>query len=433
MCNRRNFSRPQSVLRLLLVGLWLWALPGVSLADDMKESVEEAAQILATGKLTHHTDRSIIIEVVNLHSKKRDQTAKAIETQLYQALGKEFKDFKLLFLEDSLAGINLNKAIFIHGTYEPKGKDVTAIFSAVIGMKGEAVGQAQVTFDAPNTVGEALVAVLDIEAADLATNQRRAYSDMFRSRLQKSGKIKLASSAEVAKMSPDAIQESYKCTRDECATIIGEQLGVDRVVSTSLIKLGPTQYMLTAKIMDIKNGSILSSETLQHEGGLGKLPGSINKLADMLVGVDQSAPSAKRAPVVVSSESSSGASWLWHVSASTLFAGALASSSTAAKQYDTLATENTGLKTTYSESLTQTELTATEKKFADNTAKMKTLKAQVTQMNSIAAVAGLWETYLLFFGGESEVALNEQPGMHFAVTPNRSADQTAALSLSYVW
>jgi len=414
--------------KVFLAILWFGLSTTGLLADDMKESVEEAAQILATGKLTHHTDRSIIIEVVNLHSKKRDQTAKAIETQLYQALGKEFKDFKLLFLEDSLAGINLNKAIFIHGTYEPKGKNVTAIFSAVIGMKGEAVGQAQVTFDAPKTVGEALVAVLDIEIKGIDENQRRAYSDMFRSRLQKSGKIRLASSAEVAKMSPDAIQKSYQCTRDECATIIGEQLGVDRVISTSVIKLGKEKYMISSKVMDIKNGSILSSETLRFQGDIEEVVDPLNQLADNLVGVG----AESGGPSLVAAEAGSGM-WLWHSLALGSVGVTLSSSSSAAAQYDDLATQNKALETKYKNAATQAQLDEYQNQFKTNQDKMKALNSQMTQFNGLAVVAGLWETYLIFFGGESEVASLKQPNLHFAVQPSRAANESASLSLSYQW
>src|SRR3989339_813846 len=150
--------KPSRLIQRLVLSLLLASfLAPPSFADSMQDSLEEAASILADSKLTLHKDRFILIEVVNLHSKKRDQTAKAIETQLYQSLGKVFKDFKLLFLEDSLAGVNLHQALFIHGTYEPKGKLVAATFTVVIGMRGDVVGQAQVTFDAPKVVQEALV------------------------------------------------------------------------------------------------------------------------------------------------------------------------------------------------------------------------------------------------------------------------------------
>src|SRR3989339_3152 len=103
---------PRRLIQRLALFLVLASFLGTPIfASSMQDSIEEAASLLASSELTQHKDRFIIIEVVNLHSKKRDQTAKAIETQLYQALGKEFKDFKLLFLDDSLAGVNLGQAI----------------------------------------------------------------------------------------------------------------------------------------------------------------------------------------------------------------------------------------------------------------------------------------------------------------------------------
>ena len=416
-----------------LVGWWLLLCllgPVSGLGATMEEAVGEAASILTDSKLPPQAE--IVIEVVNLHSKKRDLTAKAIETQLYQALSKKLKDFKLLFLEDSLTGVNLNQAIFIRGTYEPKGKTVTAVFAAMVGIRGEALAQAQVTFDTPKTVQEALVAVLDLEAPEMNPNQRRAYSEIFRSRLSERGKMQMASSAEVAKMSPDAIQESYKCSRDECATIIGEQLGVDRVISTSLIALGDDKFVLSAKIMDIKNGSILSSKTLEHNGGLSSLSDSLKLLADQLV--EGSAPEQKELapPEAVAAGSGLGA-WVWHGAALGTLGISLGLSSSAASQYDSLTADNKTLESQYKLATTQAELTSIEEEYASNQAKMKTLKTQGSQYNALALVAGLWESYLFFFAGEAEVASVRQPGWHLAMVPEPAAGRSARLSLSYNW
>ncbi|OGG99087.1 MAG: hypothetical protein A2600_00495 [Candidatus Lambdaproteobacteria bacterium RIFOXYD1_FULL_56_27] len=446
---------PRRLIQRLALFLVLASFLGTPIfASSMQDSIEEAASLLASSELTQHKDRFIIIEVVNLHSKKRDQTAKAIETQLYQALGKEFKDFKLLFLDDSLAGVNLGQAIFVQGTYEPKGKTVTATFQAVIGVRGEAVGQAQVTFDAPKVFQAALVAVLDLEAPELTANQRRAYSDLFRSRLQESKKMRLASSAEVAKMSPDAIQQSYKCSRDECATIIGEQMGVDRVISTSLLVMGQDWYMLSSKVMDIKNGSILTSKTLEHRGGLEEMGVSLNTLADRLVGSEAGAevekafvtpvpqksvaplpeePEPLPEPTLVSAAESGLGAWVWHGAALGTMGISLASSNGAAKSYDSLATENQTLESQYKVATSLTEATSLEEKFAANQAKMKKLQSQVTQFNALALGAGLWEAYLLFLGGEVEVASVRQPGLYFALEPGQGSGDSARLSFSYNW
>jgi len=266
--------------------------------------------------------------------------------------------------------------------------------------------------------------------------------------------MRLASSAEVAKMSPDAIQQSYKCSRDECATIIGEQMGVDRVISTSLLVMGQDWYMLSSKVMDIKNGSILTSKTLEHRGGLEEMGVSLNTLADRLVGSEAGAevekafvtpvpqksvaplpeePEPLPEPTLVSAAESGLGAWVWHGAALGTMGISLASSNGAAKSYDSLATENQTLESQYKVATSLTEATSLEEKFAANQAKMKKLQSQVTQFNALALGAGLWEAYLLFLGGEVEVASVRQPGLYFALEPGQGSGDSARLSFSYNW
>jgi hypothetical protein len=146
-------------------------------------------------------------------------------------------------------------------------------------ISGEVLAQTSVSYSTDRSVNKALVAVLDIEADMLTEEQRKGFSDIFRAALARSGQFNMASSAEIDKMDADQIQNTTGCTRDECATIIGEQLGVDRVISSSFTRLTESMFVLSAKMMDIKKGSIITTKTVKHTGSLNTLDQALENLS----------------------------------------------------------------------------------------------------------------------------------------------------------
>jgi len=394
---------------------------------DMEEAMDNVSEQFSQTDFVKLGEKNIIIEVSNLHSKKRDQLAKAIETQLYQALGKHFSEFKLLFLEDSLAGISLTKSIFIKGQYELEDEQVVANFKALIGMNGEAVAQAKVSFDKKKIVDDALVAVLDIEAGDLNGQQKKAFSDLFRSKLAQSGTMNLASSADVSKMNPEAIQKSYGCTRDECATLIAEQLGVDRVVSVSVFKMSETKMMLSAKMMDVKNGSILASETVEHTGGIDTLGKGLHTLAEKMTGGSIKAETTKALLSNVAK----------HLGIGVAAVVSLSQSDTSAKKYNKLAKENAALSQEYAYANTQAELEKIKAQYSGNQKKMTQLKQQVLLFNSLSLACIGWEAYLYFMSAPAAapaVALDKQLNKpQWALYPPRYSGETARMNVEFRW
>ncbi|MDT8447743.1 MAG: hypothetical protein RRB13_12710 [bacterium] len=394
-----------------LLGSPLWAA-------DIKDAVADMAEELrAKPKIAKHAERAIIIQVVNLHNQKTDQTAKKIETELYLALERSFPEFRLVFLSEALNGVNLIKALVVKGQYEQKGESTTLRIAALNGLNGEVIAQAEGVFETEKTRQESLVAVLDIEAEYLTRDQTKAYSDLFRAALASTHAIKLASSADVDKMDPDQVQKAYGCTRDECATIIGEQLGVDRVISTSLFKLSESKYMLSSKVMDIQNGAILTSKTVRHNGNLASLDLALETLAHELTGTKAANAAAAEAPTLRSSERQSGGVF-WHLVATGGALGAAVLSVNTASQYNTLATDQQDLKTQYDASSSTTERSTLKTKYDSNASQMTSLKQQVQTYDALTVVFALWEGYLLF-SGPSAVAAGAPPARQwqFALMP----------------
>ncbi len=250
----------------------------VSLPSAMKDAVKE---IQKSGKIAKGSN-VIISGITNYYTKNKDELGKQIETNLFFAFEKQFPGVRLVDINESLTGVASGNSIFIKGNYQQKGNKGTLYIKAFKGtMDGEVVYQAVVEFDMERH-SKTLVAVLDIEAKFLNADQKRIFSDVFREALGESGAFDMASSADVDRMKPEELQKATGCSQDSCAALIGKQLGVDRVVSTSLRRLNTKTYYFSGKIMDIQDGSIVSAKTVKHTGGVENFDMSLVALAEKL-------------------------------------------------------------------------------------------------------------------------------------------------------
>ncbi len=263
---------------LFFLLIFSYSVPGVSINEAMSEA---AKHFKYSGRISPNKQIAVS-EIINYHSQKKDQLAKQLETELYLAFGNLFSQVNLIDESESLSGVSGANTLFIKGSYRQEGRLATLYLKAIKGMTtGEIVDQVSVVFDTESRI-RSLVAVLDFDSDVLTKNQRIIFSDMFREALSNLDTFKMASNSDVDKMDPDMIQKASGCTRDTCATIIGEQLGVDRVISCSIRKPFDDLYIVSAKIIDIKDRSLIISKSVKHIGNIRNLDVSISKLAEKL-------------------------------------------------------------------------------------------------------------------------------------------------------
>lgn len=398
----------------------------------LKEAMDEAAEYFVKQAVRIEPGQELhVLEVVNYHNQKHDMVGKKIETEMYFALERQFPDFKLFLGR----GQNKEKEIYLAGTYEEKGEKVNVKFRVFKGK--EILAQTQVNYEKQKVHRKTLVAVLDIESDGFSEIELKAYSDIFRSSLIKLDTFEIASSADVDKMNPDQIQQATGCTRDTCATIIGEQLGVDRVISSSIFKLDDSTHVISAKMMDIQDGSILASETVNHKGSLSSLDRSLNILAHRLAGEEDQ--------LETYAEKKESSNLIWHISAITLGVLSIGQAQATIGKYNDLEKTNEELIEEYKYAFNQNDLNRIQEEIDANQEQMAQYKSDLTMFNAIAAVAVTWELYLLFFSGPDEEeesgeenALNhnyrKQNGFSLAVVPyNDAGIQSTRIGFRYTW
>ncbi len=405
-------------------------VPSFCSALTLKQAMDKAAEYFTKQAVKIEQGQALhVLEVINFASFERDIEGKRIETELYFALERQFADFKLFLGK----GENKKNEIYLNGTYEQKG-DKTVVRLRIFQNKKQILSQYAVTYET-KVRRKTLVAVLDLEAPTLNVTQRKAFSDIYRTALSKGKDFDIASSADIDKMNPDEIQQATGCSRDTCATIIGEQLGVDRVISSSFMKIDEDYYVVSSKMMDIQDGSILVSETVEHTGKLRTLRVALDKLAAKLIGRPEKVqakpspkpkkvtpPPAKVAvkkeppppakekieaaeeppPVEEPDEPEVGSSdKIWHIIAisGTVLSAYLAT--TQAASYNDLASENEGLESDIAATSTTAEYESLKGDYESNQDAMTGHKSNVTLFNTLTVVFLAWEAYLWYFGSDS--------------------------------
>ncbi|MDH5560471.1 MAG: hypothetical protein OEY59_06400 [Deltaproteobacteria bacterium] len=384
----------------VFLGLILFILPNAS-AKSLEEAIEEAALSLKNSSSELSQKRPFVIKIVNTHNQREDQTSKKIQAELYQMLEKHLPQLDLISSQDSLSGVSETRVLFVKGEYEQVGDQIKLRIKVLRKIDGSIISQASVMYEAVKKSRKTLVAVLDLEAEHLSRIEKKAYSDIFRNSLNKLNVFDLASSADIDKMNPDAIQKQLGCTRDECATIIGEQLGVDRVISTTLFKLG-RDSILSAKMMDIKDGSILASETFKFNDNQMAIDIALEEIGYKLAG--------RTKEVLVEASSSAPSNLVWHIAASSLTLAAAVLANTEASVYNDLDKTNQTLKQQAITLNDKTNKTTSDEttfqnlslEFETNKEELKKRKSNIQTFNALTVLFLAWEGYLIFYGGETE-------------------------------
>ncbi|MCP4752938.1 MAG: hypothetical protein GY866_18785 [Proteobacteria bacterium] len=425
----------------LLVFFLLISSPAYSLT--MKEALDRAAEYFVKKAVKiGPRDELHIQEITNFHTDENDIEGKRIETELYFALERQAPDFKLFL---GRGGGNPNRKIYLEGKYEKEG-GITSV-KLWVSKKKEVLAQVEVEYDS-KTYKKTLVAVLDIEAKTLNREQRNVFSDVFRSYLNEIDEFEMASSADIDKMSPDDIQKQTGCTRDTCATIIGEQLGVDRVISSSLRKVDEDFYFVSAKMMDIADGSILVSKTVRHNGDLKTLEYALEELAYRTAGEDMKAERVKRRrsrlaakpskqPIKETEDEVSSSNVGWHIAALTIALASAWKANEDAKSYNELAATNVELEEQHNAAISSSDLSDIRSKLEANREKMTEHKTNVQIAYAVGALALVWETYLIVWGGDSDEvaeASNQdwRPKVAFSPVYDKR-DFASRLSLVWRW
>ncbi|MDH5561940.1 MAG: hypothetical protein OEY59_13905 [Deltaproteobacteria bacterium] len=400
---------------LMLLSLPVWA-------QDLEQAAMKTVEQLEPLKTRLSNDQFLVIDVTNYFSNEKDSLTNLFETELYLALEKVMPGTKLVLAKSSRVGIPLSKTIFLKGRLRQKGSEVVVFFQAVGGIDGEVLAQTESRFVFKDIKKKTLMAVLDLQADGLTPVQIKAFSEIFRSQLSDLGLFALVSSAEINRLNPDKIQESTGCSRDECAVIIGEQLGVDRSLSTQIFKLSESHYILSAKVLDIKDAMMIQSKTVEHRAGIDELKGALRQLAFKLGETQQPLVSLPKLPPAISpGEEFQPRDLTYHYVASSTagIAGYIALLLTIS--YNGYVRDNERLLEYYRNSTDAAKQRNYKISYEHNQERMKEIRNQIKTFDQLFYAGVIWETYLLITMEKQEAVTKRTPDFDFAVSTNKAA------------
>ncbi len=137
------------------------------------------------------------------------------------------------------------------------------------------------------------IAVLDLDIAKAIPSEARiSLSDLLREKLVNTGRFRVVDRNNMDKILKEQGFQLQDCTSKECAVQVGRLLGVEKMVSGNVTKLGQT-YIISAQMTNVETGEIelMASDRC---GGceVDQLLDTIETVANKLAGV-QGAPAER--------------------------------------------------------------------------------------------------------------------------------------------
>lgn len=128
------------------------------------------------------------------------------------------------------------------------------------------------------------VAVMDFEGRGLPTDQAATLADRFRAELSGCGAFRQVERSKMDEILREQGFQQAGCTSTECAVQTGRILGVERIVSGSVSRIGET-WTVHAREIDVGTSEILRSAIVDQRGPIDEmLTKGMGQLAQRLTG-----------------------------------------------------------------------------------------------------------------------------------------------------
>ena len=105
------------------------------------------------------------------------------------------------------------------------------------------------------------VAILQFDAANITEAEVGILTDRLSTELVKLGSFTVVERAQMEEVLKEQGLQQSGCTTSECAVEVGALLGVDKMITGSIGRIG-SLFTLSARIIDVETGEILKQVSL---------------------------------------------------------------------------------------------------------------------------------------------------------------------------
>ncbi|MEN9353009.1 MAG: Curli production assembly/transport component CsgG [Fibrobacterota bacterium] len=146
-------------------------------------------------------------------------------------------------------------------------------------------------------------ALLPLTGKQITQDEADILTDALINELSKTGAFQMMERSQMEQiLKEQGFQQSGSCDAGQCAMEMGRLLGIQKMLTGSVGRLGDT-YVLSTRMVDVKSGTILKSSSRKVKGSISDcleelLPGAAKELAQGEVKItEKPKPVAKPAPV----------------------------------------------------------------------------------------------------------------------------------------
>ena len=140
-------------------------------------------------------------------------------------------------------------------------------------------------FPTNSETGKPTVAIIDFEGRSVSPQEVQTLSERMRTEIGNTNAVRLIERKAVDKIMQEQGFQQSGCTTDECASEVGQLLGVQYMISGAIGLMGST-YTIDAKMFSVETGETIQTRSVSHEGDISGLLVEMEILAWEIVGLD---------------------------------------------------------------------------------------------------------------------------------------------------
>tara|TARA_Y100000310_G_scaffold27100_1_gene25789 strand:+ start:3120 stop:3809 length:690 start_codon:yes stop_codon:yes gene_type:complete len=130
------------------------------------------------------------------------------------------------------------------------------------------------------------VAILDLEGRGISALEAATLTDRLRSEMVTVGAFVVVERGQMEMLLEEQGFQQTGCTSAECAVEVGKLLGVQKMVTGSIGKLGEL-YTVDARMFDVQTGEIERVSKREHRGGIEGLIDLLGVVTKDLAGIEE--------------------------------------------------------------------------------------------------------------------------------------------------
>lgn len=130
------------------------------------------------------------------------------------------------------------------------------------------------------------VAILDLEGRGISALEAATLTDRLRSEMVTIGAFVVVERGQMEMLLEEQGFQQTGCTSAECAVEVGKLLGVQKMITGSIGKLGEL-YTVDARMFDVQTGEIERVSKREHRGGIEGLIDLLEVVTKDLAGIEE--------------------------------------------------------------------------------------------------------------------------------------------------